>query len=555
MATDLSNKGVDQRKNLLNENIKPEGLAMNLSYGQRPLSRDESDICEAQDLSNKSKDRLSSRIYDGSNRHSPQNKIIKFDNRSSPLQISKPPFPSAHSIVDQRSVPFSTQLPYNTIQPAHSNNPTSRISNLMQESYINTVSILSNVDSPKSRSTTNPHQNPYNLPSSSSAAGSASMKINSKSQLGTFPISPKSETMIRDKIIQPSPIGSGSITQGTPVILQQPPPPSVSSQQPPLPPPSHASSQPYLALNSKFPPPPFHHYNESIFRHISNDYSKGSITQGTPLILNSNSVLLAQQPPLISTTSASSPHHSQLINIRNNNNTSNNNNKSNDPLDFVYSNKRMRYLDPKSAQPNIGYDLIDRFARNNYEVNSTLSHQTPPPPQQLPIYHRPFSPSPSNYSKLLAQSSVSNNQKDSHLNNHQIMIDFNTSKQMQPRRSSSSSEKEQTMPSSSSHPELQGARSIPAPTDKRSTPFHVSPAPSPASAIFLPTDRGEKIDQWNLANSSLIVCIFSIVALFKSFIYLLESSECNPTMLSFGFKAIHICNTNSTTNKSQRISR
>ena len=539
--------------------MKPEGLAagINFSYGSNSTTTTTVED-EVQDLSNKSSKRSYDQTILQQQRNSPKdfhhhhpinNKIMKMDSiggnsgggnqssRSSPFSHHS----SSSSLMDNSA---ATQ---NILRPpyAHSSNllmnnnnnnnnhPASRIPNMIDAFMTSNSGGVHHITDPMkmNRSSTGGGGG-----QSSNIYGQVpSLKINSKSSQqppssSTFALSPKAETAVRDKLT------SGSITQGTPVVLQ---PGQLGQQHPQAASPHHYHHQQQqqqavaamaAALNvsvsgsgSKFsqshshpanilPPPPsssltpqshhhqttnitgsFHpsihhhpiHYNE-LYRHMNNpDLAKGSITQGTPLIMpaigpgnnNNNNIPIpggggGHIPPgtnlssLIPTTQSHyhHPHHHQLLQQINPPPPSSSNRKNNDssPLDFAVvhgggsgnkrSNNKSNNQSSQQSTANVSipnYDFIDRM-KTNYE--STISQH------QLPIYHRPFSPNyPSSGSLSLSSksSSAANNNNVQNIksdsaaaaggggNINQILIDFNTSKQMQPRRSSaSSSEKE-----------------------------------------------------------------------------------------------------------------
>lgn len=516
-----------QQRPGMNLVIKPEGLAaMNFSYGSSHSNSIPAED-EVQDLSSKS----SKRAYDQTilQRNSPKdyhhhhpinNKIMKMDSstsgpssaRSSPLNIPhqvKSPF--SHSSLDNVQRP-----PYAHSSNLMSNHPASRIPNMIDAFMTSGSSPGVHIDPIKLNRSSGQSSNPYG-PATSCLVQSPSLKISSKSpQLPqpppstTFSISPKAETAIRDKLT------SGSITQGTPVVLQ---PGQLGQQQQALSPHQQQAAA-LAALNvsvsaaSKFPPPPSHptsvlphpshhpttgsfhpaahvhsvHYND-LYRHMNPELAKGSITQGTPLIMpggnQANPNVLPPGTPLIPT---SQHYPSQLLSV-------NPSSRKNDSaaLDFAVvhgGNKRSSKSNTSATGSIPNYDFIDRV--KNYE--SVLQ-------PQLPLYHRPFSPNYPLSSKPPAPSGNNGNTKSDSGNMNQILIDFNTSKQMQPRRSSASSEKESER--TTSHQD--SGRLIPPPppsappssvnSDKhlpRTPSFQISPAPSP-SAIYL-QDRvtGEK---------------------------------------------------------------
>ncbi|KPM10213.1 Myb-Like DNA-Binding protein [Sarcoptes scabiei] len=440
------------------DNIKPEGLVMNFPHNQYPAIKNEPDACDqVQDLSNKPRDR--SRANEVMARNSPKEtgKISKLESPYS-TNLNKHSESFNHPLSFQRNYSVSTNYP---IQPAHSNNISNRIPNLIDAFMPSQIPMESKAA----------HFRPNSQPL---------IKINSKSPQNSIPfsVSPKSETPLRDKLVQPM---VGSITQGTPVVLQP------ASNQPSNMPfnnnkfPNTLSNAQSMLINSSshhsgmmpFPSIP----NYEIFRHMTNELPKGSITQGTPLIIGTNSNTLditqSQLPQVIGNASIQSQN--QSVNLRN---------KNPDNSDLCCPNKRIRFNEPNVTPNIIHHDMMERINKTHFEQSV--------PTQSHSIYHRPFSP---NYMKHY---NLPQNIKDSHFN--QILIDFNTSKQMQSRRNSSSSDKE-IVESSKPNP-------VVSHQDKsnRSLPHFQDPqSHSPSSSIYLQDRPGDKVLesqllQWNNLN-------------------------------------------------------
>ncbi|OTF74610.1 hypothetical protein BLA29_002716, partial [Euroglyphus maynei] len=412
--------------------------------------------------------------------------------RSSPLNMPHPvKSPFSHSSLEAVQRP-----PYAHSSNLMGNHPASRIPNMIDAFMTSGSSSTVHIDPMKLNRSSVPGQS-SNIYCPTGLVQAPSLKINSKSsQLPqpastTFSLSPKAETAIRDKLT------GGSITQGTPVVLQP-------GQQAPSPHQQQVAALAALNVSvsaaSKFPshptsvlpPPPSHHsatvsfhpashvhpihYNE-LYRHMNPELAKGSITQGTPLIMPGGN---PSGLPFIPT---SQHYPSQLLSV---NPSSRKNDSASDFAAAVHGgNKRSSKSNSSSTAQIPNYDFIDRM--KNLESVS-----------QLPLYHRPFSPNYPLSSKPIAPSSSSGNNvntKSDSGNINQILIDFNTSKQMQPRRSSASSDKESER--TTSHQD--SGRLIPPPPPSAPPPgihsdkhhprtFQISPAPSP-SAIYLQDNR------------------------------------------------------------------
>lgn len=478
-------------------NSRPEGLAMmNFPYlnQQMPNATSfEPDLFEVQDLSSKSKERRN--MESAQHRNSPLNKAPtdhKQSSRASP------------SILNNGGKPYGGQ--YN-IQPAHSNQQPPRVS--LIDSFLQQDK-NSGANSGRSSHSASPFPAPT-PPMGKLGNKSTSFQMQTserKTPNAYVQLSPKSTTpsssqpsgiAFRDKLLPQT--MAGSITHGTPVVIHQQLPP------PPLPPPQ---SQ----LLTRFANSPYAGY-DAMLRHMNvagmcvnpsfgaavsaannatssgGKETHGSITQGTPLIVGQNPPPISSAPlPVLFPTSAASSS-----------------NRLDNAIDFTTASVKSRFSEPNSMLNRVPTNMYDAMVIENLAKRGNLPNSIPPPPSS---FHMPFSANmpPTAYlnnkfgpQQLAAVAATAGGKEPGgHLSNNQILIDFNTSKQMQPRRSSASSEKE---PSDSANPPPSGGSRSTNPTGDKSSrlsnsSYRVSPAPSPNNpaapppALFL-NDRGQLV--------------------------------------------------------------
>lgn len=261
----------------------------------------------------------------------------------------------------------------------------------------------------------------------------------------------------RDKLL-PQSAGGGSITQGTPVVMG-------GQQQSGMPP------------TGKFVPPglgPAQHLNsqasyEAILRRI-NATSGGSITAGTPLSV-SQAMAIPGLMPVPSSVGG--------------------------PRKDGFDMKTPPGVSILPRTGNLNFDSSVMFDPFYKQRNSSPNSAANP---NAAAYHRPFSPNfQSPYGippppglagkplQAVLSSSSSSSAKDQQLAN-QILIDFNTSKQMQPRRSSASSEKEHGLTNSPAGAVVDPLRGHRGPSPGQfppPPPPHLGPSQSPNSAMYL----------------------------------------------------------------------
>ena len=494
---------------------KPEGLAIYPSYinPNSTLSvaitakgttamRVEQD--EVQDLSKKPTDRKPTPIQ-------PQIDSLRPNSQGSPYNESKLPIssslrssPSLKSHPQSSTTPTLYQQQMSSLpQPAHANSTihpfnsletkkpspfSTNILPILQQQQTNSSSVQ---DRNKLKTSVPSMLIPTSMPQLLLQTPPTGLPSTKNSP---FQLSPKSiansnavnaSSVYRDKILSHTVGGGGSITQGTPVVIP--------------------GQQPFLTGAGKFLPPQSAaamHINasnyEAMLRRMGN--SAGSITAGTPLTVS--------QPPSIPGLTVSTAVSSLTGN----------------------SNRRdlMADLKPPVILPR-GTNIYDKAIEQFYKCNSSPNSQTLTSP-----YHRPFSPNyqtpfgpavqppapPPLPSSNKPQQIASNKDQLS----NQLLIDFNTSKQMH-RRSNSSSDKEHILPNN-----------VISDTKHRppsNVPFHLGSTPPPNSGIYI-SDRGTMIredgkplsvpppdsPQWNQGLSFISVCFASVYNILTNLLYI-----------------------------------